>query len=182
MQWKITTICALVLVPSLAVAQDTTMMRDTSQRDTVQSEGQLGQPMAAKNHGLSSDQVKQLQEALNNNGCDVGTPTGDFDQQTLQGVDCIRKTKNVQSDNLNDVLRALNLSFTASDSTLTIPSDTNTLQQDTTYMQHDTTTTQYDTTLMQHDTSTMMQHDTSYMQHDTSLMRHDTTGARPRPH
>jgi peptidoglycan hydrolase-like protein with peptidoglycan-binding domain len=147
MKWKLTAIAALAFIPSLAMAQQDTTRRDTTQQDTVQSsaEGRLGQPMQARNHGLTTDQVKQLQEAINNNGCSVGPVTGSFDNRTIAGIQCIRTNKSIQSNNLNDVLRALNLSFTASDSLMTGQSDTSTMYHDTTMM-HDTTNMRHDTT------------------------------------
>jgi peptidoglycan hydrolase-like protein with peptidoglycan-binding domain len=153
MQWKLTAIAALVLVPSLALAQQDTTMRDTSRVESS-AEGRLGQPMAARNHGLTTDQVRQLQEAINRSGCNAGPATGTVDDKTLAGIQCVRTAKNIQSNNLNDVLRALNLSFTAPDSLLpeTMPGK----PQDSTMM---------------HDTSAV---------HDTTLMRHDTTAHRPR--
>ena len=202
MKWTLTAIAALAVIPSIAVAQNT----DTTMRDTVQtsSEGRLGEPMNVQNHGLTTKQVKELQRAIKKNGCTVGSVSGTFDSQTTEGVECIRQKKNIQSDNLNEVLRALNLSFTASDSLLspsgapgmtgqptttdTTTMDTTTTQRDTSTMRSDTSMTRdtsmtHDTTSTRSDTSTMptdttMHRDTSSTSTDTTMMRHDTTSVR----
>jgi peptidoglycan hydrolase-like protein with peptidoglycan-binding domain len=66
--------------------------------------------------GLSTDQVKQLQQAINQNGCNAGAADGQFGPETRQGVQCIRQQKNITEKGLNPVLQALNLGFTASPS------------------------------------------------------------------
>jgi hypothetical protein len=129
MKWQLAAICAFALIPSLAAAQ---------QRDTIQSssEGTLAQP--SRNYGLSTDQVKQLQKAINSNGCTVGQVNGTIDAQTMAGIACIRRTKNITSQNFNDVLRALRLDFTAPDSLGTGTS------RDSTMWHHDTSGTKSD--------------------------------------
>lgn len=195
MKWTLTAIAALAVIPSIAMAQNT----DTTMRDTVQtsSEGRLGEPMNVQNHGLTTKQVKELQRAIKKNGCTVGSVSGTFDSQTTEGVECIRQKKNIQSDNLNDVLRALDLSFTASDSLLSPsgapgatgqPTTTDTTTMDTTTTQRDTSTIRSDTSMTRdtsttQDTSTMhtdttMHRDTSSTSTDTTMMRHDTTTVR----
>jgi hypothetical protein len=68
------------------------------------------------NMGLSTDQVKQLQQAINSSGCNAGAVDGQFGSETRQGVQCVRKQKNITEKGLNPVLQALNLGFTASPS------------------------------------------------------------------
>ena len=198
MRFKLTAIGALALIPSLVVAQQTTSdttMRDTTMRDTTvttTSEGQLATPTA--NLGMTTEQVKELQKAINDNGCHAGEVTGTITDDTREGIDCIRQAKNIQSSDINDVLQALGLSFTvknaqgqnamsdtiSSDTTdTTMKSDTSTtFQTDSGALQRDTSTTPYDTsavhdTTMMHDTTTVP--DTSAMPRDTTMFQHDTT-------
>lgn len=132
-------VCSLALVPALAFAQQTTppthdtttRMDTTTKMDTTgkvtqdTSYGKLGTPLqAAKNPGLSSDQVKQLQKAINSNGCDAGSADGVWSAKTEQGVQCIRQQKNITSSDINDVLKALNLSFTVKSDSSSMPHDT----------------------------------------------------------
>src|SRR5581483_7950778 len=113
--------------------RDTSMMRDTTRmhRDTARddttalqrgnltyetSTGGLYSPSRG-NAGLSTEQVKQLQQALNDAGCHAGPVDGLMGPQTRQGIACLREQRSITGDNLNDVLQALNLGFTASDTT-----------------------------------------------------------------
>jgi len=118
MRFKLTAISALALIPSLVVAQQTTSdttMRDTTMRDTTYtttSEGSLAAPSA--NLGLTTEQVKELQKAINDNGCHAGEVTGTITDATREGIQCIRESKNIEGTDVNDVLKALGLSFTVS--------------------------------------------------------------------
>ena len=127
-------VCTLALVPAFAFAQqtttpttDTTTRQDTGTKITQDtSYGKLGAPMGeAQNPGLTSDQVKQLQQAINASGCNAGSADGMWSSKTQQGVQCVRQQKNIQGDDINDVLKALNLSFT--------------VKKDSSGMSHDTT-------------------------------------------
>lgn len=172
MNLKLTAIGALALIPSLVVAQQTTS--DTTKRDTTittTSEGQLAEP-SSSNLGLSSDQVKELQKAINDNGCDAGPVTGTIDAATQKGIDCIREAKNIQSTDINDVLQALGLSFTAKSAQGNAMSDTT----DTTSKSDTSTTWRTDSGAVQSDTSTMAP-DTSAV-HDSSMV-HDSTAVPP---
>lgn len=195
MKLKLTAIGAFALIPSLVVAQQTTS--DTTMRDTTvttTSEGQLAVP-SSSNLGLTTEQVKELQKAINNNGCDAGPVTGTIDDATQKGIDCIRESKHVQGSDINDVLQALGLSFTVknaqgqnavsdtitsdttdttakSDTTTTWRSDSGAIQTDTSTVPYDSsaahdTSVVHDTTAVPHDTSTMFQHDTTSMTRDS---------------
>jgi peptidoglycan hydrolase-like protein with peptidoglycan-binding domain len=61
--------------------------------------------------GLSADQVKQLQTALNNNGCNAGPVDGVVGPRTQQGIACAMRKHNVQGQDLNALYRSLNLDF-----------------------------------------------------------------------
>lgn len=60
---------------------------------------------------LSKDQVKQLQTALNNDGCSVGTPDGAMGSQTRKGVECSLQKHNIGDANVDSLYKVLNLNF-----------------------------------------------------------------------
>lgn len=60
---------------------------------------------------LSNDQVKQLQTALNNDGCNVGTPDGQVGEQTRKGVQCSLEKHGISSTNVDSLYTVLNLNF-----------------------------------------------------------------------
>ncbi|HEX5437229.1 MAG TPA: peptidoglycan-binding protein [Gemmatimonadaceae bacterium] len=129
MKLTLAAVAAMMIIPGIAMAQqDTTtqtMQRDTGmmQSDTGMrgvttdtSRGAVvpGQP-GAQNMGLSQQQVRQLQSALDSAGCSVES-TGQFGATTDSAVACFQQKESLTGNNLNDVLRKLNLGFTASDS------------------------------------------------------------------
>ena len=65
----------------------------------------------AKLSTLSHDQVKQLQTALNNNGCEVGQPDGGVGSKTVEGVKCGLQKNNIKGNDLDALYKALNLNF-----------------------------------------------------------------------
>jgi hypothetical protein len=171
MRFKLTAIGALALIPSLALAQQTTS--DTTQRDTTYttSEGVLVEPSA--NFGLTTDQVKQLQKAINDNGCNAGDVTGTVDDATREGIQCIREARGIEGTDINEVLKALGLPFTAgttseqnaiSDSMANDTTDS-TMRSDTTF--------QTDSGVLQRDTTTLP--DTSAIPRDTTMFPRDTS-------
>jgi hypothetical protein len=96
--------------------KDTTT--DTSTyRETTEEHGEIAPPPGApagRNLGLSTDQVKDLQKAINDAGCHAGPVDGMLGPETREGIACVREQKGIQGEGLNDVLSALGLSFTAS--------------------------------------------------------------------
>jgi peptidoglycan hydrolase-like protein with peptidoglycan-binding domain len=60
---------------------------------------------------LSKDQVRQLQTALNNDGCSAGTPDGNVGAQTRKGVQCSLDKHGISSANLDSLYTVLNLNF-----------------------------------------------------------------------
>jgi hypothetical protein len=183
MRFKLTAIGALALIPSLAVAQQTTS--DTTMRDTTYttSEGVLAEPSA--NFGLTTDQVKQLQKAINDNGCNAGDVTGVVDDATREGIQCIRDAKEIESTDINEVLKALGLPFTAGSTTgqNAISSDTtdSTMKSDTTF-QTDSGILQRDSSVVRDTTTlpdTSMQRDTTMFPRDTSAMTRDSMPSMP---
>jgi len=202
MRFKLTAIGALALIPSLALAQQTTSDttgRDTTMRDTTfttTSEGSLAAPSA--NLGLTTEQVKELQKAINDNGCHAGEVTGVITDATREGIQCIRESKNIEGSDINDVLKSLGLPFTVdstgyqnavtdsaysdttdtttrSDTSTTWTSDSGALQRDTSTVPFDSSAV-HDTTMM-HDTTTVP--DTSAMPRDTTMFPRDTTTTPP---
>ena len=60
---------------------------------------------------LSADQVRQLQTALNQSGCNAGPVDGIVGPKTRQGIACGMKKNNIRGQDLNALYRALNLNF-----------------------------------------------------------------------
>lgn len=125
--------------------QDTSGMRDTSgmqdtsgmrgaQRDTAamreQEMRRMHEQMQMESHGevarrpmyrrlaseLSHDQVRQLQTALKEAGCDPGPNDGVLGPRTHEAMMCAARQRNVSGGNVNELFRSLNLGFTVSDS------------------------------------------------------------------
>jgi hypothetical protein len=108
--------------------RDTTMRRDTTMppRDTTMRRGDTTYQSSAgelytpprrsrgrfNNYGLSTDQVKQLQQAINDAGCHAGPVDGRIGHETRQGIQCVRQKNNITGKSLNDVVQSLNLGFT----------------------------------------------------------------------
>lgn len=104
---------ALFAAPAAADAQQTPP--DTTRSGVVRAEAR-GEVMLDANRGLTRAQVRQLQEALQRAGCNPGTPDGVLGPRTRQALACARRQRGIESANTNDVLRALDLGFTLSDS------------------------------------------------------------------
>lgn len=84
---------------------------------TETSEGRLAQPTTgaearAENLGFSRGQARQLQRALREAGCDPGPVDGIVGPMTERAIACARNTKNVSGEDMNSLLRALDLNFT----------------------------------------------------------------------
>jgi hypothetical protein len=82
---------------------------------TEVSEGRLEQPSAgtgAANAGFSKTQARSLQRALREAGCDPGPVDGIVGPMTERAIACARNAKNVSGDDMNSLLRALELDFT----------------------------------------------------------------------
>jgi len=83
---------------------------DTGKK-TTSSAGALAPSNAKTPAKLSKDQLKQLQTALNSDGCSVGTPDGVMGAKTTKGVACSMKKHNIQNNDYSALYQALNLSF-----------------------------------------------------------------------
>jgi len=124
-------ILALVAMPALASAQDTTQ-RDTTRRDTTHQQldsartnmqqqspqrpgasefGRAGGRRSARGSsmGLTRDQVMQLQTALSGAGCDAGTADGILGPKTRRAMACARQKNSVTTN--AELYRSLNLDF-----------------------------------------------------------------------
>jgi peptidoglycan hydrolase-like protein with peptidoglycan-binding domain len=60
---------------------------------------------------LSTDQVKQLQTALNNDGCSTGAADGRVGAQTRQAVQCSMQKHGISDTDVDSLYKVLNLNF-----------------------------------------------------------------------
>jgi hypothetical protein len=60
---------------------------------------------------LTPDRVRQLQAALNDDGCDAGPVDGIVGPQTRRAIDCGLEKHDLESGDHSGLYRALNLSF-----------------------------------------------------------------------
>jgi peptidoglycan hydrolase-like protein with peptidoglycan-binding domain len=60
---------------------------------------------------LSADQIRRLQTALNDAGCNAGTVDGVLGARTRQAITCGLEKNNLGSDDVNGLYRALDLDF-----------------------------------------------------------------------
>jgi peptidoglycan hydrolase-like protein with peptidoglycan-binding domain len=133
MRNKLTAICALAIMPALAVVQGASAQGQTGS-DTgqaKQAQGQRGQDTVteaargsiatSRNFGLSTQRVQQLQEALNATGCDAGTPDGMVGPKTRAAIRCAERQRNLSGNNLNELLRAFGFRFTVDSATAVTP-------------------------------------------------------------
>ena len=107
-------VLALIALPALAAAQDTTRQQVDSGRTNMQRQAQgtaraSGRRGGRGNMGLSHDQVTQLQTALSGAGCDAGTADGILGPKTRRAMACARKKNNVTTN--AELYRSLNLDF-----------------------------------------------------------------------
>ena len=120
-------VLALVAIPALATAQDSTRQRMDSARTRMQrgarSEMQdttrarttgmaRGRRLHRESLSLSKDQVMQLQTALSGAGCDAGNADGIVGPKTRRAMTCARQKNNVTTN--AELYRALNLDFETS--------------------------------------------------------------------
>lgn len=96
-------------------ARDTTATTASAASDTgkktTSSAGALAPSNAKTPAKLTKDQLKQLQTALNSDGCPVGTADGVMGAKTTKGVACSMKKHNIQNNDYSALYQALNLSF-----------------------------------------------------------------------
>lgn len=129
MRTRTALLLALLLPAVLAAQQDTTHHRTTRQRATHADTTHRNTPRATRTHretssggaslprgnmGLTADQVRQLQQALESDGCNPGPLDGVIGARTRQAMACARRKLGVSSSDPNELLHALNLPFTVS--------------------------------------------------------------------
>jgi len=107
-------VLALIALPALAAAQDTTRQQVDSGRTNMQRQAQgtaraSGRRGGRGNMGLSHDQVTQLQTALSGAGCDAGTADGILGPKTRRAMACARQKNSVTTN--AELYRSLNLDF-----------------------------------------------------------------------
>lgn len=120
---------AVTLLASAALAhgalaqQDTTRNRQDTTRQRARRHAAGGEvALGARasvyrgSYGLQRDQVRQLQTSLREMGCNPGPIDGVMGPRTHRAMMCARDQKGLQTSNVNDLLRSMNLGFTAQDS------------------------------------------------------------------
>jgi peptidoglycan hydrolase-like protein with peptidoglycan-binding domain len=183
---KFAAIAAIALVPALAAAQERdTTRRDTTQRDTVgdivadTARGRLETDRASRNLGLETNEVRQLQQALNDMGCNAGPVDGIVGPMTRRAVRCARRQHNITGDDLNELFRAMNLDITAEGVDTMMPTDTAGVPRDTSGLPpaRDTSGGIRDTTARRDSLmrDTTFRRDTSFSR-DTTFRRDTTFG------
>lgn len=132
---KLTTILmTAVMIPAMAVAQDPTYGRDTARaqgRDTArtqppQRDKARGQPQvrsesrgavttrgarARATWGLSSTQIRELQQSLQSIDCYDAEIDGLIGPRTRAGIACAMRHHDITGEDPNELARALNLGF-----------------------------------------------------------------------
>jgi peptidoglycan hydrolase-like protein with peptidoglycan-binding domain len=86
------------------------------QGEQGQRMGQASGRNARGSLGLTRSQVVQLQQALNNAGCEVGTADGVVGAKTRQAMQCARQQLGVTSNDNQALFQALNLDFASQES------------------------------------------------------------------
>ena len=115
MRYRILASLGLALLAAPVVADGQQPPPDTTRAGVIRAQAG-GEVALTANRGLTRAQVRQLQESLRAAGCNPGTPDGIFGPRTRQALACVRRQRGIESTNANDVLRALDLSFTLTDS------------------------------------------------------------------
>lgn len=133
MKWTIAVVTAVV-VPTLAIAQQPTYGRDTAraqgrERPTQQTpsredrgvrseaRGEVETPRARRGRGgrttwgLSTNEIRELQQALQNINCYDAHIDGIIGPRTRAGIPCAMRHHNLTGSDPNELMRALNLNI-----------------------------------------------------------------------
>lgn len=129
MSHAVLVLLAFTVLPAVASSQaDTSRRRDTTRvpqpqdatRRVQAARGETDLARSAErfvidrpNHGFTSAQATELQQALGRAGCDVGSADGIVGTRTLQGIACFRGQRNLETADLEAVLTALSVSYAA---------------------------------------------------------------------
>jgi len=107
----------VLLVPAgLAAQQDTTHHTTAHARRSARTshyQTSSGSVALRGSAGLSSDEIRQLQDALQSDGCDPGPVDGVMGARTRQAMACGRRKLGVNSSDPNALFQALNLDYAA---------------------------------------------------------------------
>lgn len=127
MHSRILTMVGVAAVTALAIPQTAMAQQDTTRRDTTQLRQQQLEPLRqdqlarrtdpgaiseVDNRGLEQSQVRRLQQALRDMGCNPGPIDGLIGPLTRRGAECARQRHGIAGESWNDLFRALNLDFT----------------------------------------------------------------------
>jgi hypothetical protein len=135
MKWTTAIITALV-IPTVALAQDPTSGRDTSQaqgRDTARAQSQerdrsrgesqmrtesrgnvdmaRGGARGRTTWGLSNSQIRELQQSLQSIDCYDAEIDGIIGPRTRAGIGCAMRHHDISGDDPNELTQALGLNF-----------------------------------------------------------------------
>lgn len=107
---------AAVLVPTIATAQQPTYPRDTArQQPQVRAEarGDVDAPRrrGRVTWGLDMDEIRELQQALQNINCYDGQVDGIIGPITRRGIGCAMRHHNITGSDPNELTQALGLNF-----------------------------------------------------------------------
>ena len=104
-----------VLVPTIATAQQPTYPRDTAQQPQVRAEarGEVDTPRrrGRVTWGLEMNEIRELQQALQNINCYDAEIDGIIGPITRRGIGCAMRHHNLTGSDPNELTRALGLSF-----------------------------------------------------------------------
>ena len=116
---------AVAAIPAIAGAQQDTTARN---RDRVEQgrggaversdrrSGNAASRWRGRNYGLDREQVRQLQEAIDDRTqCAVGTADGIVGPRTRRAVSCARRELDIQGNDMGELFTALGLDFASGD-------------------------------------------------------------------
>lgn len=106
---------AVVLVPAIAATQQPTYPRDTAQQQPQRTEarGEVDTPRrrGRVTWGLSTTEIRELQQALQGIDCYDGEIDGIIGPITRRGIGCAMRHHSIAASDPNELTRALGLSF-----------------------------------------------------------------------
>jgi hypothetical protein len=97
--------------PGAQPGQDTSMAQQGQQDTTGRHQGVASGRSTSGNLGLRHSQVRQLQQALKDTGCDPGPVDGIVGPRTSSALDCARSQKGITGEDNAALFQALNLNF-----------------------------------------------------------------------
>lgn len=157
---------------ALALAAATAATADA--QDTTRTRVSTGEVESRRvdNRGLGRALVERLQTRLRDMGCDPGPIDGLIGPRTRAGISCARQRENIPGDDIQELLRELNVTPTDRPAAQRDTTDTQRMRMRDTTMQHDP--------MRMRDTSRMQRRDTTRMRDTTHMPMRDTTRMRMR--